>query len=268
LEYPFKRGAGAPQLIKTIDPATGLANYSTYIPPMPGSGKSGQILPTGVPAALGPGQKESLLGRAKDEQEIRDETLKDAGTSQYNQAILQRMKEDADSIYQGPLSKRVYEIESLFRLVDPRFTGPVGAYEDMIKNAGQLTRTATREVSSRAAYQEVQFIQNTLPNPDMSPKGFRSVTDELMGLNDYKQAKAKAMSDWEMAHGGVGRVEGFESDWQAHAPITPYTFIINRMDQPERKALFAKWNQTAEGRAELQRLHAQTQFAVDNGLMR
>jgi hypothetical protein len=135
-----------------------------------------------------------------------------------------------------------------------------------VKNGGQLVRQATRELSPRAAFQEVRFIQTTLPNQEMSRQGLQGVIGELQGLNDYKMAKATAQSHWEDKHGGVGHVEGFESDWQAHPPVTPYTFIISRMEPQEQQKLFSTWSSTDEGRGMLQKLAAERQYAISNGL--
>jgi hypothetical protein len=129
-----------------------------------------------------------------------------------------------------------------------------------------LTRQATREVSPRAAFQELQFIANGLPAPEMSPKGLRQVVSEYEGLNDYRIAKARAQADWENQHGGVGHVEGFESNWQAKAPVTPYAFVLRRMDPVERRQLFGEWQKTEEGRAVLKRLAQENEYAQQNGL--
>src|SRR6185437_15196053 len=126
-------------------------------------------------------------------------------------------------------------------------------------------RAATHEASPRAAFQEMRFIDSTLPNPEMSPQGLQQVLGEYQGLNDYKIAKAKAQAAWEDQHGGLGHVEGFENAWQSNAPVTPYTFIISRMAQPERQALFAKWNATNEGRTMLQKLRTEIGMAAQNG---
>jgi hypothetical protein len=257
-----------------ITPPTGGQQLSGLAPiGTPGnSGQAASAAPAssaeGAPwtTALSPGQHEALTQRAKDEQEDRKITLEGAQAAQYQQSSLQRLKDDADIMYSGPFSQHVQDFSRVMRLIDPRFTGQVASYEDFIKNAGSLTRQATRETSPRAAFQEVKFIENTLPNPDMSPQGLRSVVNEYMGLNDYKMAKAKAQLDWETKNGGLGNVQGFEANWQAKPPVTPYTFIISRMDQPERQQLFAKWAKTDEGRGELQKLAEQRQYAVANGL--
>jgi hypothetical protein len=101
------------------------------------------------------------------------------------------------------------------RLIDPSYNGQVASYEDFVKNAGSLTRQAV---------QEFNLIQNTLPNPDMSPIGLRRVQNELIGLSDYRIAKSQAQAQWEQQHGGPGNVTGFETYFQRAA--SPYVFIV------------------------------------------
>lgn len=276
----------APVQRPAIDTSTGNEYPRFVTPPLPGAGQAPSNVaaaPNGTPpgaapgatpagfageapSKLGVGPEESLRKRAEDEQNARDETLKDAQGAQNQQATLNILKQNAADIYTGPGADYVGDFQKVARLIYPNYDDSVAARESLNKNGGQLIRQATRELSPRAAFQEVQFVQSTLPNQNMSPKGLGLVVGELQGLNDYKIAKAMAQNSWEMAHGGTGRVEGFESDWQAHAPVTPYTFIIQRMPQPDRQALFAKWNQTDEGRAELQKLRGQVQYAAQNGL--
>ncbi len=267
----------APIQRSIVDPTTGREIMDWATPPAPGQtgtgGSAGQTA-TGAPGSgngsyvtkLGPGENVSLEKRADDEQEVRNETLKAAQAAQNQLSTLNVLKDNASNMYVGPGASYVGDFNKVARLVNPAYDDTVAARESFQKNGGQLIRQATRELSPRAAYQEVQFVQSTLPNQDMSPKGLSMVIGELQGQSDYQIAKAKAQSAWEGNHGGLGHVEGFENDWQSNAPVTPYTFIVNRMDQPARQALFAKWNGTAEGRQELQKMRTQAQYATANGL--
>jgi hypothetical protein len=207
-----------------------------------------------------------LVARAKIEQTMREDVLKSAEMAQAQQVTLGRMKTDAPKFVQGPFAPHVQEASRYLRYMFPGFDQQVSSFEDFTKNANALTRQATREVSPRAAFQEMQFISNGLPAPEMSPKGLQQVVSEYEGLNDYRIAKARAQQDWEMQHGGVGHVEGFESNWQAVAPVTPYAFVLKRMDPAERRALFGGWQKTEEGRAVLQRLQRENDYAQKNGL--
>jgi hypothetical protein len=286
--YRGSQVVGATPTVRTVtDPGSGAKSEQFFAPPLPGQqgaspatqqGPAATQSPAGAGAPaedgalgkswqteLGPGQKVSLEDRAKIEQAGREETLKEAQSAQNQQSTLNVMKDNAANIYTGPGASYVADFNSIARLVDPNYNDTVAARESFMKNGGQLIRQATRELSPRAAFQEVRFVQSTLPNPDMSPKGLNAVIGELQGLNDYKIAKANAQAQWEDFHGGVGHVEGFESNWQAQALVTPYTFIISRMPQNERQELFGRMATTDEGRAQLQRFAQERQTATANG---
>jgi hypothetical protein len=286
--YRGSQVVGATPTVRTVtDPGSGAKSEQFFAPPLPGQqgaspatqqGPAATQSPAGAGAPaedgalgkswqteLGPGQKVSLEDRAKIEQAGREETLKEAQSAQNQQSTLNVMKDNAANIYTGPGASYVGDFNKIARLVDPAYDDTVAARESFLKNGGNLIRQATRELSPRAAFQEVRFVQSTLPNPDMSPKGLNAVIGELQGLNDYKIAKANAQAQWEDFHGGVGHVEGFESNWQAQALVTPYTFIISRMPQNERQELFGRMATTDEGRAQLQRFAQERQTATANG---
>jgi hypothetical protein len=231
-------------------------------PPGPGPAQPGQDMLIG----LGPGQRISLEQRGHLEQAARETTLKDAQSAQYQQATLNRLQDDADYFYTGAGAELKGKYESYMRLIDPTYNLPVEHREDFIKNAGALTRQATHDLSPRAAFQEVQFINSTLPNITLSRNGLRDVISEYQGLNDYRIAKAKIQDDWEREHGGLGHVEGFETWWNSAAPVTPYTFIIQRMTPENQNELIRKWQGSETGQVELQRLRSQLQFATQRGL--
>ena len=279
--------AQSPQPVDSIDPVTGARNRTWAYPAVAGTAAAQPAAPSapptqagtpspgigpaqpgqGIPTELGPGQKISLEDRAKLEQTAREDTLKAADAAQYQQATLNRMKDDTEYFYTGPGAELRGKMEAYLRLINPAFDKPVESREDFIKNAGALTRQATREASPRAAFQEMQFINSTLPNIEMSPKGLNAVISEYQGLNDYRIAKAKLQADWEMEHGGVGHIEGFESDFAAKHPVTPYTFIIQRMSEDDQNELIRKWQGTAQGQEQLKRFKTQLQFAAQKGLL-
>jgi hypothetical protein len=156
------------------------------------------------------------------------------------------------------------DLARYWRIIDPSSDRQVASYEDFVKNAGALTRTAVREVSSRAAVQEFNLIGNSLPNPEMSPIGLRRVQNEMIGLTDYRLAKAQAQQQWEQAHGGPGNVTGFETYFQRAA--SPYAFIVAKMAPDDRREMFAKLQGSADGQRELSRLGQQLTYLKQSGL--
>jgi hypothetical protein len=241
------------------------------VPTPPGTGvpTGGQTTtpPTGAPGPmteLGPGQHAALVTRADEEQTQRQKVINDANTAQQSQAGLQNMQNDMGNFKQGPFAAHYQAAATYLRLIDPSWNGQVSGYEDFVKNAGALTRTAVHDTSSRAAAQEYTMINATLPNPEMSENGLRMVTNELMGLNDFKTAKSQAQAQWEQSHGGIGNVSGFETDFQNK--VSPYAFIVARMDPADRQQMFGKLQGSPEGQQELSRIGQQLTFMKQSGL--
>lgn len=271
--------AATPLQRNEVDPATG-AEYPRFVtPPLPGQAAAGTpgappagdgtaqpagIAPGTLPIKLGPGQEAALKERAEAEQKDRQETIEEGEAAQGQQAILARLRDDAQQFSPGPLAGYAQTANSYMRALFGTQAPQVASFEDFIKNAGALTRAAVRETSSRAAVQEFRLIDATLPSPQMSPQGLQQVINEYQGLNDWKTAKVQAQQQWEGQHGGIGNVQGFETDWQAK--VSPYAFVFNRMDPAEQAGLVSRLRGTPEGRAELTHLAQQLQYVKTSGL--
>ena len=107
--------------------------------------------------------------------------------------------------------------------------GQVAGYTDFNKLAGQLTRQSIKETgSSRAGIQEMQMVSGSLPSPDMSKDGFRSVANQIKGLNDFAAAKQQAGQAWlDQRHS----MAGFETSWNKN--ISPASFVLHRLQQDQ-----------------------------------
>lgn len=221
-------------------------------------GKANVALGTAGPIASA---EETAKEQAAAEQKQRQKVIDDANVAQKSQATLVSMANEIPNFTQGPFSQHVQAAGEYMRLIDPSWNGQVAGYEDFVKNAGALTRATVKEVSGRAAAQEFRMIQDTLPNPDMSPMGMRRVTNELMGLNDFSQAKAQAQQAWEQKY---GTVHNFEANFQNQ--VSPYAYIVARMDPTDRKTMFAQLQQTDAGRQQLAKIGQQLQFIKGAGL--
>lgn len=224
----------------------------------------GGALPPGMEgvAGLGPGQEEALKTRAEEVQKQRQDTINDAAAAQTNQTVLNEMESDAQNFTTGPFAVHKYAAEKYLRMLNPAFNQPVASYEDFIKELGIITRTTVRQVSSRAAVQEFSLIQQSLPNPEMSPLGLQQVTGELKGLNDYSIAKLVAQNQWEETH--EGNLDNFEATFEQN--ISPYPFLVNRLPPQIKQNLFQHLAQTSEGRRELGLLRQQMQMIDESGL--
>ena len=144
----------------------------------------------------------------------------------------------------------------------PDLAKEVAAGEDLNKIGVALVSKATTAVSSRAAASEMQYLANGQPNMTMSPQGYNTVVDQLMGINDYQVAKAKALQDWKNGNPTAGisahpTPEGFDT-W-FNQQTTPAAFTMMRMastpDGMQRLTdIRAQMSQTPEGRKVLQGL--------------
>jgi len=260
-----------PLMVESFGPE-GNKTPAFITPPLPGSspGAAGSPSVSGgfrdtsgsLVTGLGPGVVRGLETRATKEEDQRQKIIDDANAALRDQATVKTMASESDNFTRGPFADHVQEAARYLRLIDPSWNGQVASYEDFTKNAGQLTRQAVRETSARAAVQEFQMIANTLPSPEMSPIGMRRVQNELLGLSDFRIAKAQAQRQWEGTHNNS--VSGFETAFATQA--SPYSFIVARMDPQDRKGLIAKLQGTDEGRNELARLGQQMQVMKGAGL--
>jgi hypothetical protein len=137
----------------------------------------------------------------------------------------------------------------------------VGDFQSFVKNTGQLARTATKEVSSRASFQEMNFINGTLPSPEMSAPGFQRVADQMQSVNDYALGRQAAATQWKAGH---GTLEGFDANFNAN--VSPGAFLLKRMDEPSATQFFSTAQKTPEGRAMVGRLVQQMKYATANKL--
>jgi hypothetical protein len=174
------------------------------------------------------------------------------------------MKNEVGNFTMGPFAQHAQDIARWWRYMDPGATTQVASYEDFVKNSGSLLRQAVHDVSSRAAVQEYNLIGETLPAPDMSQTGLTRVANEMMGINDYRAAKALAQQQWEQAHGGIGNVSGFETAFQNQ--LTPYAFMVARMAPSDLQTMMSKLQQSKAGQLQLQKLIGQLQYIKSSGL--
>lgn len=234
-----------------------------------GAGGAGNAAaPAGPLAKLSPQRAEELKGVGEEAAKTREENIDAATAAQAQQSSLMTLKSEAPQFYTGPFAEHVQQAKSFMRLLPggDALANQVASYEDFNKNAGALVRQAVREQSPRAAVQEFRLITEQLPNPEMSPAGLGRVVNELMGLNDYRIAKSQAQQQWENRPGssGVGDVSGFETDWQQK--VSPYAFLVGRMEPVDRQRLFGQLAQTDAGKNELQHLAQQIKYIQMQGL--
>jgi hypothetical protein len=253
-----------PALQRVVDPATGREEFQYMSPTAGGPGAPGMVGSSLGVAKLGPYEIAAGKTRAEKEQADRQQVITEANAALQSRATLLNMQNETPEFYKGAGADKLQGLARYLRIIDPSWNGQVAGFEDFQKNAGALTRQAVKDVSSRAAVQEFNLIGASLPNPEMSPIGLRRVQNEMIGLTDYRLAKAQAQQQWEQAHGGPGNVTGFETYFQRAA--SPYAFIVAKMDPNDRREMFAKLQGSADGQRELSRLGRQLTYLKQSGL--
>jgi len=121
-----------------------------------------------------------------------------------------------------------------------KISSETGGYQAFQKNAVELARQVVRATSARAAYQEMQMIMNSLPSTEMTEQGFRIVSNQLQGANDFRIAAQRAKELYKKQNDG--RLEGFE-DW-FNKTVDPAVFMLHRMSPSDQDQLIKKLNKT------------------------
>ena len=169
------------------------------------------------------------------------------------------VQQDARKALQGTLG--------FLGVSDPKLNDPTASYEDFGKMAGVLNRNAAQQVGGRTGVQEMQLIGSTLPSPEMSYDGFRTVASSLKGSADFTIAKQQAAQDWTADPAHKNSLSGFEASFNRNT--SPAAFWLNRLqvDQPDLfRQTVQGLGQTTQGRALLTKAKAGMSWANSNGL--
>lgn len=137
----------------------------------------------------------------------------------------------------------------------------VGDWQAFNKNMGDLVRTAVRDTSGRAAFQEFQMIARNLPSDEMSDQGKRNMFDTLQGINDWYIAKSNAAGSLT----GHEPPNKFDSNWGNQ--VSPEVFILNRMSPQDQRVFVTHASQTPEGRALLGTIKQERAALIQQGLL-
>jgi hypothetical protein len=199
------------------------------------------------------------------------ESAKNAAMTKY---VLKNMADDADRLSTGKgatftnnvkqwlqSAQTLPGVGSAVKSITGDISDPIAAFEALQKNAGQLTRATLKDVDGKAA-SEYSMIQKQLPNAEMSPRGLKLVTAQMMAPEDFKQAKLQAADRWKSSNNGS--LAGFEGEWNKN--ISPSTFLFARLPPQERDALVKNLSKTDAGKAQLSKIKREAVWAHKSGL--
>lgn len=159
-------------------------------------------------------------------------------------------------------------------IATPGLDQSITDYQDFVKMAGNISRSAAHETSSRVGVQEMQLINKSLPSPEMSEGGIGLVIPQMKGLNDFVIAKQQAAAGWRASNGNsLGPMpqsggRDFQSYWNEQA--SPAAFVLHRMqtDNPDAaKTLVARMAAQPGGKAAIQSLIGEVKWAQTAGLL-
>lgn len=222
-----------------------------------------------IMTGLGPMAESELKTRGTELGKVPDDLVDEAEAAVRSNALLDEMRASAPTWRQGKWADVENDARSSLQALGKMFGAdtsgldkPLADFQQFKKDAMQIVTTATRQVSSRAAVQEMKMISEALPGPEMSKLGFQQVADQLQGLNDYNIAKSTAGQAWFQQH---GTMNGFEPNWNMR--VTPAAFWINRMTPQSFHEVATKLVSQPGGKATLQRMMNEVKWAQGQGLL-
>lgn len=145
---------------------------------------------------------------------------------------------------------------------DKKMGESVGDIQAFNKNAMELARQTVRATSARAAFQEMQMIQQALPSANMSPEGFGRIAAQLQGSNDFRLAQ-QAMKDAWMKQNN-NNLNGFDAWFTKN--FNPAVFMLHRLSPEDQAAAITKLKQSKEGQARMAKLADQNDFVTKLGI--
>lgn len=206
----------------------------------------GIVAPTGAPAGAvqtGPVTYSTEEQKNIDRVNKYQEDLQEQATSAKQMgALIEHAMPAMNSYVSGPLTpammgakRYLVQLGNMIndqagsKLIDvPR---DVSQWEASGKDMLQVASSMVKAMASRVTNFEFQTFQNLLPNDKTSPAGRQMVFDQLLGLNDYLQAKNAMASRMRPAKDNVN---AFEAGWNQQ--VSPEAFIIHRMSQADFQA--------------------------------
>lgn len=201
--------------------------------------------------------------------------IKDAAkNSSTTKTVLRSLQDDAERVYtgkgatnKGDAQKWILAASNLPGVgpLVKHFAGdqsdPVAAIENIRKNIGIISRQAVGDIHETSAA-ALESVQNSLPTEEMSSKGLKLATSQMMAIEDFKQARLLQAQKWKDTHNGT--LDGFSADWSKN--MGPATFVMARLPKEEQIAVRTRLSATPEGKRTLDAIDRQLQWGHKNGL--
>lgn len=197
-----------------------------------------------------------------------------AANSSTTKTVLRSLQDDAERVYTGKgatnkgdaqkwilAASNLPGVGSLVKHFAGDQSDPVAAIENIRKNIGIISRQAVGDIHETSAA-ALESVQNSLPTEEMSSKGLKLATSQMMAIEDYKQARLQSAQKWKDTHSGS--LDGFASDWSKN--MGPATFVMARLPKEEQIAVRQRLGSTTEGKRTLNSIDTQLAWGHKNGL--
>lgn len=197
-----------------------------------------------------------------------------AANSSTTKTVLRSLQDDAERVYTGKgatnkgdaqkwilAASNIPGVGPLVKHFAGDQSDPVAAIENIRKNIGIISRQAVGDIHETSAA-ALESVQNSLPTEEMSSKGLKLATSQMMAIEDFKQARLQAAQKWKDQHNGT--LDGFASDWSKN--MGPATFVMARLPKEEQVAVRQRLGATPEGKRTLEAIDKQLQWGHKNGL--
>ena len=187
---------------------------------------------------------------------------------------LRSLQDDAERVYTGKgatnkgdaqkwilAASNIPGVGSLVKHFAGDQSDPVSAIENIRKNIGIISRQAVGDIGERSAA-ALESVQNSLPSEEMSSKGLKQATSQMMAIEDFKQARLQAATAWKSSHNGS--LDGFADDWSQH--MGPAPFVMARLPKEEQAALRDRLRKSPEGKRTEAEIDKQLAWGAKHGL--
>jgi len=167
--------------------------------------------------------------------------IADAATLPQQRASLQQVQAEIDSANPGPLTDKLSHIGGV--LTQLGIPSEQATAAQLMHKASMLNVIGTASSGMGVPTDgKMSAILSATPNETMTPQAAKTATGMLMGLVDYKQAKAEAWQSYQQQNGPQS-FQQFQKEWNQSVPNAA-AFQINHLPASEQRKY---WNSLDKG---------------------
>lgn len=179
--------------------------------------KAQQASKTGmVQTGLAPGVGEAATVAAKGGAEMGQQLVADASTLPQQRAALQQVQSEIDSANPGPLNDKLTKMGGVLSQLG--VSSDQATASQLMHKASMLNAISTASSSLGVPTDsKMAAVMAATPNDTMTGPAAKAASGMLLGLVDYKQAKADAWQKYS-AQNGPQSFSQFQTEWNQTVP--------------------------------------------------